>query len=182
MDQSWTVRATDGSYTLLLYASNVATGAYCAIDYLADLGCTGVISGALRGTHRNSEGRRVLTYASESAGATVEDVGEARTFNGIANVMIPDDFASVIDRGSDYYVFLTPLGDTRGLYVSMKTASGFQIRENERGRTSVAFDYRIVARPIDASADRLPLAPRMKRLHRAGARPQLPPLPKIMRQ
>lgn len=169
----------DGSYTTLFYAANVATGGYCVIDYLADLGCTGVISGALRGVHRNSERRRVLTYASESAAATIEDAGEARTFNGVANVMIPSDLASVIDRSSDYYVFLTPLGDTRGLYVSIKTASGFQVRENERGRSNVAFDYRIVARPIDASADRLPPAPRMKRPHTAAQRPLLPPLPKL---
>lgn len=169
----------DDAYTTLFYAYNTATGGFCVIDYLADLGCTGVISGALRGVHRNSERQRVLTYASESAAATIEDAGEARTFNGVANVMIPGDFASVIDRTSDYYVFLTPLGDTRGLYVSMKTAAGFQVRENERGRTNVAFDYRIVARPIDASADRLPPAPRIHRPHTATSRPQLPSLPKL---
>ena len=55
-----------------------------------------------------------------------------------------------------YYVFLTPLGDTRGLYVSVKTPAAFQVRETLRGRNSLAFDYRIVAHPLGASNDRLP--------------------------
>jgi hypothetical protein len=81
---------------------------------------------------------------------------------GVANVQIDPAFASVMDR-KWYYVFLTPLGDTRGLYVSMKTASGFQVRENEGGRSRVEFDYRIVGHPLDAKNDRLPLAPAMRR-------------------
>jgi hypothetical protein len=66
-------------------------------------------------------------------------------------------------RGTDYFVFLTPQGDSRGLFISMKTPNGFQVRENERGRTTMAFDYRIVARPRDAQEGRLPPAPRLKR-------------------
>ena len=98
----------------------------------------------------------MLTYASESSPAqTVEDVGTGRMSDGIANVRIDPAFASVTDHRW-YYVFLTPLGDTRGLYVSMKTASGFRVRENERGRSNVEFDYRIVAHPLDAKYERLP--------------------------
>lgn len=169
----------DTSTTYLLYLVNANTGNYCEADPYANMYCSGVFEsgGALEQRHRSAGGQHVLAYASQSASATIEDAGEARMFNGVANVMIPSDFAAVIDRSSDYYVFLTPLGDTRGLYVNMKTASGFQVRENERGRTNVAFDYRIVARPIDASADRLPAAPRMKRLHAASQRLRLPPLP-----
>ena len=51
------------------------------------------------------------------------------------------------------------MADTRGLYVSLKTPSGFEVREAQGGRSSLPFDYRIVARPLDAANDRLPLAP-----------------------
>ena len=78
-------------------------------------------------------------------------------YDGVANVQIGPDFASVIDR-SWYYVFLTPLGDTRGLYVSVKTPSAFQVRETSVDGTTLAFDYRIVAHPLGASDDRLPAA------------------------
>lgn len=137
--------------------------------------------GSVRSRLRATTGQRVLAYGSESASATIEDVGKARLFDGIANVEIPPDFDAVIDRNSDYYVFVTPLGDTHGLYVSEQTPTAFQIRESMRGRSNIAFDYRIVARSVDASPDRLPLAPRTRRLHLNVEHPaplRLPPLPK----
>lgn len=117
------------------------------------------------GTSGIATGRHVLAYTPESASATIEDVGTARMYDGVANVQISPDFASVIDR-SWYYVFLTPLGDTRGLYVSVKTPAAFQVRETLRGRNSLAFDYRIVAHPLGASNDRLPAATRNTRIAR----------------
>jgi hypothetical protein len=171
--------SVDDTQTDLFDAANYYNRADCLIDADANLSCTGKITGgALREKHHASTGRHVLAYASESTSATMEDFGHARLFNGVKNVMIPRDFASVVDA-SDYYVFLTPLGDA-SLYVSIKTSTGFQVRETNRGRSNVAFDYRIVARPIDASADRLPPAPSYRKPH-IGTNPSVPfqhaPLP-----
>jgi hypothetical protein len=153
----------DSSNTYIFEGFNASTDGLCTIDYNATLSCTGgAVVKNVRTRHTNANGEHVLAYAAESATATIEDVGTSRTVAGVANVQIDPAFASVIDR-KWYYVFLTPLGDTRGLYVSMKTASGFQVRENEGGRSRVEFDYRIVAHPLDAKNDRLPLAPAMRR-------------------
>jgi hypothetical protein len=157
-------RAVSGE-TPILEAENTANGVSCNIDNYADLTCSGTVTGSVLQTrHRSSNGRHVLTYASESATATIEDVGTARMSGGIANVRIDPDFASVMD-GKWYYVFLTPLGDTSGLYVSMKTPSAFRVRETEHGRSTLEFDYRIIAHPLDGKSDRLPEAPSMKRPH-----------------
>jgi hypothetical protein len=67
-----------------------------------------------------------------------------------------------MDRSADYYVSLTPLGDTRGLYVNAKSPAGFAVRETQGGRSGIAFDYRIVAHPSDANTDRLSPAPEMR--------------------
>jgi hypothetical protein len=153
----------DSSNTYIFEGYNASTDALCTIDYNATLACTGgAVVKNLRARHRNANGEHVLAYAAESATATIEDVGTARMDRGVANVAINPAFASVMDR-KWYYVFLTPLGDTRGLYVSMKTASAFQVRETEHGRSTLEFDYRIVAHPLDAENDRLPLAPAMRR-------------------
>lgn len=144
--------------TNLFKAQNTKTGTKCLIDPNANLTCSGKIMGGMAMTlHRSGEGEQVLAYGSESATATIEDVGTARMTDGVANVRIDPAFASVTDR-KWYYVFLTPLGETRGLYVSAKTASAFQVRENERGRSNVMFDYRIVAHPQSADDRRLPIA------------------------
>jgi hypothetical protein len=47
-----------------------------------------------------------------------------------------------------YHVFLTPNGDSKGLYVSRKTATSFEVREQGGGTSSVTFDYRIVAKRV----------------------------------
>jgi hypothetical protein len=152
----------DASTTYIFDGVNAATSNECSIDYDANLSCTGTVSGSvLKREHRNSEGGRVVSYASESASQTIEDVGTGRLIDGVANVQIDPAFASVTDH-KWYYVFLTPLGDTRGLYVSIKTPHAFQVRENERGRSSVEFDYRIVAHPIDGDGKRLPLVGRAR--------------------
>lgn len=145
--------------TYLFSAVNQANSKDCFIDPKANLNCSGSITGAQVGVRQSTAvGRPVLAYTAESATATIEDVGTARTYGGVANVRIPRDFASAIDPESTYFVFLTPLGDTRGLYVSFKGSAGFQVREVEHGRSSTDFDYRIVAHPFAASNDRLPPA------------------------
>ncbi|HEY7980612.1 MAG TPA: hypothetical protein VID19_03945, partial [Candidatus Eremiobacteraceae bacterium] len=53
--------------------------------------------------------------------------------------------------------FVTPDGDNNGLYVTGKSAHGFIVREARGGRSTLAFDYRIVAKPIDENGARLPL-------------------------
>ena len=153
----------DSSNTYIFEGYNASTNGLCTIDYDAALACTGgTIVKNVRTRHTNTNGQHVLAYAAESASATIEDVGTAWLVGGVANVAIDPAFVSVMDH-KWYYVFLTPLGDSRGLFVRSKTASGFQVRESEGGRSRLEFDYRIVAHPLDAKYDRLPPAPAMRR-------------------
>jgi hypothetical protein len=161
------VAASDGTNasleTFSFLGENVATGGDCYIDQNADFVCNGGMEArSLRVRHLSRDGRAVSAYASESASPSLSDVGTARLIAGVANVRVDPAFASLIDRRS-YHVFVTPLGDTRGLYVSLKRPSSFQVREAERGNDSLDFDYRIVGRPLDVHNDRLPLAPRLRK-------------------
>jgi hypothetical protein len=138
--------------------NNNTTGSYCEIDPAANLTCSGGVQAKSVRTRRlTAGGQHVLAYAAESASETLEDVGTGRMVGGIANVAIDRAFGSTIDR-SAYHVFLTPKGDA-SLYVGQETPAGFVVRETHGGRSTLDFDYRIIARPIDATIDRLPLAP-----------------------
>jgi hypothetical protein len=77
--------------------------------------------------------------------------------NGNAYVYLDPAFANVIERGAKYLVFITPEGDSRGLYVTEKTARGFVVRENMGGHSTLAFSYRIVAKPLGSHEQRLPM-------------------------
>lgn len=104
----------------------------------------------------NTPSGPVATYASRSTRPAIEDDGEAQMVNGFAQVAIDRAFSATINRGVSYLVFITPDGPNQGLYVANKTPGGFTVRENGNGRSSLTFDYRIVAAPADTPMRRLP--------------------------
>ena len=89
--------------------------------------------------------RQVETYSVQSPQNWSEDLGSGRLLNGATAIPLDPAFAETVNAGVEYHVFLTPAGDCRGLYVTHKTANGFEVRELGGGQSSVAFDYRIVA-------------------------------------
>jgi hypothetical protein len=156
----------DNPETALLQVNNVVNDAYCAIDAFGNVACSGSIDvKSVRARHLTSSGQHVLTYAAETASATLEDVGTGHMAGGVAAVTIDRAFGSTIDRAA-YHIFLTPKGDA-SLYVAEEAPAGFVVRETHGGRSTLDFDYRIVARPLDAKNDRLPLAPLPKHVEKA---------------
>jgi hypothetical protein len=107
-------------------------------------------------TTQQRSGKRVVAYTPRQAMPSIEDFGQAQLAGGVAYVRLSADFAATIDRSAPYFVFVTPHGDSRGLFVTDETASGFAVRENGGGRATMTFDYRIVAKPYDANYGRLP--------------------------
>jgi hypothetical protein len=101
--------------------------------------------------------RRVRTYSPQSSQPMIEDNGEAQLVNGAAYVRVDPGFANVVDQRSNYSVSITPEGNSNGLFVTQKTLNGFAVRENNGGRSTLAFEYRIVAKPFGSTAKRLPM-------------------------
>jgi hypothetical protein len=94
-----------------------------------------------------TNGATIQTYSHETRSPTIEDFGEATLAAGHAYVRLDPSFSGALARGVPYFVFITPLGPTRGsLYVSQRTAGGFYVHENGGGASTVAFDYRIVGK------------------------------------
>jgi hypothetical protein len=101
---------------------------------------------------RSANGTNVPMYGSQQRARTVEDFGTAQLFHGVASVHLDPQFAQTISTTTPYLVFLTPDGDCRGLFTATKTPEGFEVRELGGGRSNLAFDYRIVAKPFGDSA------------------------------
>ena len=121
---------------------------YCSIyrdsadNGTGDLDCTGLVGGAVP----VGGSRMVNMYAVEAADNWFEDAGSGQLANGSATVALDQVFAQTVNGDVDYHVFLTPNGECEGLYVTNKTASGFEVRELHKGHSNIAFDYRIMAR------------------------------------
>lgn len=105
---------------------------------------------------KSSTGTDLGAYEAKQAVPTIEDLGESQLVNGEAYVRLDPRFASTIDPNDVYLVFVTPGGDTNGLYVTHKTLDGFVVRETHGGRSAISFDYRIVAKPLGSTMIRLP--------------------------
>jgi hypothetical protein len=116
-----------------------------------DLTLSGTVSASGGPEFRTTDaaGTRIVTYGARTASATLEDTGEASLANGASYVRLDPEFARTIDAHSKYLVFITPEGDSHGLYTSGATTQGFAVHENGGGRSSIAFAYRIVAHPLD---------------------------------
>ena len=121
-----------------------------------------VVTGAKSAAVRQRDGSHRLLYCVESPESWFEDFGEGRLVKGRSSVRLEAAFASLIG-GPKYHVFLTPYGDSLGLFVSRRSAQGFEVREQQNGRNNIEFSYRIVAKRRDVAGERLAkvkLAPR----------------------
>ncbi len=98
---------------------------------------------------------RVRFYTARESLPTVEDFGEAQLTAGRAYVRLDPAFADTIDQHAKYLVFITPEGDANTLFVNQKSGNGFSVTESSSGRHSIAFQYRIVAKPYGETATRL---------------------------
>jgi hypothetical protein len=99
------------------------------------------------------DGSHRLLYSMESPESWFEDFGRAKLDRGKAKVTLDPSFAAVV-RTDDYHVFLSPEGENGGLYVSRRGRAGFEVRETQRGTSSLTFSFRVVARRKDIEAPR----------------------------
>jgi hypothetical protein len=100
-----------------------------------------------------ADGSHHLVCAIESPEAWFEDFGEAVLAKGKAHVALDPAFARTVDVRR-FHVFITPYGETAGLYVSRRTKRGFDVAERKPGKSSVRFSWRVVARPKSAKHKR----------------------------
>jgi hypothetical protein len=111
------------------------------------------VTGAKSATVSHPDGSLRRLYCVESPESWFEDFGKGKLVNGTACVTLDPDFMSVVNN-DDYHVFLTPNGNSKGLYVDGQTAGSFEVREQEGGTSNLAFNYRVVARRKDIAGPR----------------------------
>jgi hypothetical protein len=110
--------------------------------------------GAISSNVRQPDGSFRRMHALESPESWFEDMGRAELVDGRARVELDSEFAPMV-RTDDYHVFLTPEGDTQGLFVSARTPDGFEVREQQGGTSTLTFSYRVVAKRSDIEAVRM---------------------------
>jgi hypothetical protein len=117
---------------------------------VGDFAVTGTKSAVVK--HPDGSDRRL--YCMESPESWFEDFGIGQLKEGQADVRLDPDFAALV-RTDNYHVFLTPYGDSNGLYIAHIQPDGFVVREQQGGKHSLEFCYRVVAKRRDVDVVRL---------------------------
>jgi hypothetical protein len=139
-----------------------SNGEACLIYVNGVMSCSG---GYATSVPVENNSRKVRTFATQSTESWFEDAGSGTLSAGVAHVTLDHTFAETVNANVDYHVFLTPNGDCKGLYIASKGPEGFEVRELGGGKSSIAFDYRIMAKRRGHEAERLTDVTDHEKLH-----------------
>jgi hypothetical protein len=140
------------------------------VDILGDLLVTGLKAAVVTladGTYRR-------LYCVESPDSWFEDIGSGKLVNGRATIGLDLDFAATV-RTDDYHVFITEYDGNNALYVTARSATGFEVRAGA-GPVGASFSYRVMAKRKDLQGARLQ-AMQLPSLPSSGQPPSVAPSP-----
>jgi hypothetical protein len=123
-------------------AGDFNSGASCTVDRFGNLNCTGSKNAVVP----IDGGKRIVAMSAiEAPQNWFEDAGESELVNGAAAIQLDSNYTQTVNTDVKYQVFLTPYGDCKGLYVSNRTATSFEVHELGAGSATLSFGYRIMA-------------------------------------
>lgn len=88
---------------------------------------------------------RTASYASTSLSVDVNAKGTAYLKNGEAEVKFNDKYSALISAEKPIIVTVTPMGETKGVYIVSVSKEGFKIKENGGGTSNVSFSWMAIA-------------------------------------
>lgn len=93
----------------------------------------------------NESNERTASYASTSLSVDVNAKGTAYLKNGEAEVVFDNKYKGLISSEKPIIVTVTPMGETKGVYIVSVNKEGFKIKENGNGTSNVSFSWMAIA-------------------------------------
>jgi hypothetical protein len=103
-----------------------------------------------------------------------EDIGSGKLVNGRATNRLDPDFAATVQT-DDCHVFITEYDGNNALYVTARSATGFEVRASA-GAVGASFSYRVMAKRNDLQGARLQ-AMQLPTMPSSGQPPSVAPSP-----
>jgi hypothetical protein len=102
---------------------------------------------------KDDQNRNRIMYCTEAPEVLFQDYGSSQLVNGRVHVTIDPVLARNIYISNDkpLKVFIQLEGDCKGVYVTNKTATGFDVIELQNGTSNTPFTYQLVANRADAT-------------------------------
>jgi hypothetical protein len=108
----------------------------------------GILSTGVKSTMvKDEENRNRIMYCTEAPEVLFQDVGTGQLVSGQAHIKIDPLLARNIhvSESKPLKVFIQLEGDCKGVYVTNKSAAGFDVIELQGGRSNTPFTYQIIA-------------------------------------
>lgn len=100
---------------------------------------------------KDINGKRVIMFCPEAPEILFEDYGKGKLINGKAHIELDPNFSKnvTINDKHPLRVFIQLEGECNGVYVTNKTATGFDVIELNGGKSNVEFTYHVIANRAD---------------------------------
>ncbi len=94
--------------------------------------------------------QRKAAFATTSTDMQINKSGVAQLVNGQATVVFEENFASMLAEGVLPVVTVSPLGESKGVYIAQITKNGFTVKENAAGTSNVQFTWIAMGKRLDS--------------------------------
>jgi hypothetical protein len=130
------------------FATAPSGGAYAYVGYRNGTTNSKIVgAGAVSTIVKNTKGELITLTCPEAPEVVFQDYGIGKLENGKAHITIDPDLAINLNVSEQHplKVFITLEGDCKGVFVTNKSAQGFDVIELQGGKSNVSFSWQIVA-------------------------------------
>ena len=93
----------------------------------------------------NNTSQRTVTYVPVTQSADIILKGQGQLIDGKAIISFDKNISSVISEDDPIYITITPTSSTEGIYISSSKSTGFEVKENNNGKSSATFNWIAIA-------------------------------------
>jgi hypothetical protein len=108
-------------------------------------------NGTVNTTVKSTDGKLVLLSCPEAPENLFQDYGSGQLVNGKAQIQLDPNLTKniAVSEAHPLRVFIQLEGDCKGVYVTNKSADGFDVVELEKGQSNVTFSWSVTANRAD---------------------------------
>lgn len=90
---------------------------------------------------KDETGQNTVMYTLVSPEMTIQTYGIGQLQNGKSSIQFDDAFASAVSDSEPIVITITPIGKSEGVYLDRVNPDGFDVAENNDGKSSVQFSW-----------------------------------------
>ena len=100
---------------------------------------------------KGANGNKIATYAATSTTSDITSKGIGQLVNGNSTITFDKSYSELISSKNPIIVTVTPMGETKGVYVVNVNETGFSIKENGNGNSNVKFYWTVISERKNAN-------------------------------